>query len=73
MGIKDRAKKIVDSIMGRPAAMGDHMPFVKPSRKQKRINAATALRTAAIPRRRKYEKRGAPGRSSKGRKPFRVS
>jgi hypothetical protein len=70
MGIKDRAKKIVDSIMGRPAAMGDHMPFVKPSRKQRRIAAA---RTAAIPRRRKYEKRGAPGRSSKGRKPFRVS
>lgn len=71
MSLKTRAKKIVDSIMGKPAAMPDHEPFFFPNRKQKRVQLAMDLKVRAEPNRRKYEKRGVPGRSSKGRRPHR--
>ena len=41
------------------------------SRKVRRSDAAVRQAALAAPRRRKFEKRGAPNRSSKGRKPLR--
>lgn len=66
-------KKWVDSMFGTPAVLKEKVQFGRPNRKQKRVNAATAIKKASASARRKHEKRGAPGRSAKGRRPHRVS
>jgi hypothetical protein len=65
-------KKLIDNLFGKPAALSDNAPINwHANRKQKRVNVSMALAQRAAPKRMKHEKRGAPGRSSKGRKPFR--
>ena len=64
-------KKLIDKIVGTPATVNDTGLSYRPNRKQKRSHQALMLKQKAESRRRKYEKRGAPGRSAKGRKPHR--
>lgn len=66
-------KKAIDNLFGTSDAptIKERMQFFRPNRKQRRANASAALKVKAAPRRAKYEKRGAPGRASKGRRPFR--
>lgn len=74
MSIRARAKKVVDSLFGTVSApKASAMEFASRNRKQIRAEAARQQAMLSAPARRKYEKRGAPGRSSKGRKPHRVS
>lgn len=47
--------------------------YVRPNRQQRRYAEAMQLKQAAEPNRRKYEKRGVPGRAGKGRAPLRRS
>jgi hypothetical protein len=71
--VKKRIKKMIDRLMGTSQAMSDrHMP-IAPNRKARRADFAIRQAALAAPIRRKHEKRGAPGRASKGRKPHRVS
>ena len=57
-------------LIGTPRLPQHEVP-IAPNRRSKRAQQAIALKQAATPARRKHEKRGAPGRSSKGRAPFR--
>ena len=70
--MKQMIQNVIDKIMGHPAVPaphGDIADFTVPNRKQKRVGAAMHLKRLAAPRRKKFEKRGAPGRASKGRRP----
>lgn len=57
-------------IIGTPAVGREPVPM-RFNRASRRYQQALMLKDAAEPRRRKYEKRGAPGRASKGRAPLR--
>jgi hypothetical protein len=54
-------------IVGSPTAAPNPGVYVGSNRKQRRTQTAIRLKTASAPNRAKYEKRGAPGRASKGR------
>ena len=69
MSIKDKAKKIVDKIMGTSAGMSDQGIQAAPNRKERRRQLAMRLSSASAAARLKFEKRVAPGRMSKGRAP----
>lgn len=74
MKVKKQIKKVVDRIFGTSVAGGDRdVSLAAWNREMKRRDMAVSQAALAAPRRRKYEKRGAPNRSSKGRKPHRVS
>lgn len=57
------------NIIGTPT-VGNQPVYIQPNRAARRFQQAQALKQAAVGNRRKYEKRGAPGRSSKGRAPL---
>lgn len=65
--------KLKDALFGTSSALGS--PITSPvwNRKARRTAAAMRLKSLAAPKRLKFEKRGAPGRASKGRKPLRAS
>lgn len=70
---RSAVKTFTDFFLGSSHAMSEaHLP-VAPNRKMRRAELAKRQAVISAPARRKHEKRGASGRSSKGRKPHRVS
>lgn len=69
---KDHVKRMVDSVFG-TASRGPDAPPILVNRKQRRTEVAMRCKASAARRRAKWEKRGAPGRASKGRKPHRAA
>lgn len=63
--------KVMDKIVGQPGVPSlEPVPQAAPNRRAKRAHWAMQQKQVAAPKRRKHEKRGAPGRRSKGRAPF---
>lgn len=54
-------------IFGSPTAAPNPGEYVDLNRKQRRAQVSIRMKAASAPNRAKYEKRGAPGRASKGR------
>lgn len=72
MSIKNQISKFVDRVMGKPHAPATGASIGFSNRKARRTEQSMRMAAIAAPRRMKFEKRGAPNRSSKGRRPFRV-
>lgn len=63
--------KVMEKIAGKPGVPSlQPVSQVAPNRRAQRAHWAMQQKLVAAPKRRKHEKRGAPGRRSKGRAPL---